>query len=275
MPADVGAAPLASACQPPHSWLASRNVQPTASIRCVDTLRRGTVTATNNGLWGKQDGLQSNDTGRGRRPGVRGGWRLGAGNPQRHQVRQPQHRLAGRTEPLGRRQHQLPAHQRQLRADPLLPEQPDQHRQRRPPAPGLDLPDRREGIDGDLADRGQRRDVRHHLVQPPLRARRPHRGRAVALQAEDGTGHDLLLRPEQPRCRGLWRHGLSRDAGQQAAGARRQDRQAGLVDRGRRPGTRLLRDHGAHRGERQGAARHQRRRVRHPRLRQGVRRQDR
>ena len=43
--------------------------------------------------------------------------------------------------------------------------------------------------------------------------------------------HDLLLRPEQSRRRGLWRHGLSGDARCQAGRARCQDRRSGLGDR--------------------------------------------
>ena len=66
------------------------------------------------------------------------------------------------------------------------------------------------------------------------------------------------------------------DARRQARRARRQDRQAGLGDSEiADPGARLQRDDGADRGRRQDPDRHQRRRVRHPRLRQGLRRQDR
>ena len=137
-------------------------------------------------------------------------------------------------------------------------------------ASGLDLPDRGQGVDGDSADRRQRRDVRHDLVQPCLRARRPDRRGALALQARDGSDHDLLLRPEQSRRRGLRRQGLSRHARRQAGGARRQDRQEGLAVRYRRSRTGLQRDHGADRRERQGPHRHQWRRIRHPRLREGL-----
>ena len=61
------------------------------------------------------------------------------------------------------------------------------------------LPDRSDGVDGDLADRRQRRDVPHDLLQPRLRDRRDDRQGVLALQAQDGAGHHLLLRPEQPR----------------------------------------------------------------------------
>ena len=98
---------------------------------------------------------------------------------------------------------------------------------------------------------------------------------ALALQARHGADHHLLLRTEQPRRRRLRRHGLPRHARRAARRARRQDRQAGLGAADRRPGARLQRDDGADGRRRQDPDRHQRRRVRHPRLREGVRRQDR
>ena len=98
---------------------------------------------------------------------------------------------------------------------------------------------------------------------------------ALALQARHGSDHDLLLRAEQPRRRGLRGQGLSRHARRQARGARRQDRQQGLAVRHRRPRARLQRDDGADRREGQNPHRHQRRRIRHPRLREGLRRQGR
>ena len=54
----------------------------------------------------------------------------------------------------------------------------------------------------------------------------------------------------------------------EAGGARRQDRQQGLAVGHRRSRARLQRDHGADRRQRQSPDRHQRRRIRHPRLRQ-------
>ncbi len=197
------------------------------------------------------------------------------GGPQRRQVRRHVERHAGHAQSRRRQRQRLPADQRRLRADPLLPEPADQHRQRRPPASRLDLSDRHLGIAGNHADRGERHDVRDHGIRPRLRARRPHRAGAVALQAEAGTDHHLLLRIEQPRRRGVRRQGLHGDARFEAGRARRQDRQARVVHRRRRSRVGLQRDDGADRGERQDPARHQRRRVRHPRLRQGVRRRDR
>ncbi len=81
--------------------------------------------------------------------------------------------------------------------------------QRATPAPGLDFPDRREGSDGDGADRRQRRHVPDDVVQPRLRDRRRDRRGILALQAQDGSDHRLLLRPKQPRRRDLRRQGLS------------------------------------------------------------------
>jgi alcohol dehydrogenase (cytochrome c) len=84
-----------------------------------------------------------------------------------------------------------------------------------------------------------------------------------------------LLRPEQSRRRGLRRQGLSRHARRQAGRARCQDRQQVVWQpTSPIPRTRLQRDDGADRRQGQGADRHQRRRIRHPRLRQGLRRQD-
>ena len=68
----------------------------------------------------------------------------------------------------------------------------------------------------------------------------------------------------------LRRQGLSRDTRFQAGRARCQDRQQGVAVRHCRPGTGLQRDHGADRREGQSADRHQWRRIRHPRLRQGL-----
>ena len=57
----------------------------------------------------------------------------------------------------------------------FYPEQTDQSIERRTVASRLDLPDGGEGVDGDHTDHRERRDVRHHLVQPRLRARCTHR----------------------------------------------------------------------------------------------------
>ena len=101
-------------------------------------------------------------------------------------------------------------------------------------------------------------------------------GRAdLGIQAQDGPDHDLLLRPQQSRRRGLRRQGLCRDARLQARRARRQDRRGEMVEGRRRSREGLFRDDGADRGQGHDPDRHQRRRIRHPRLRQGFRRRDR
>ena len=164
------------------------------------------------------------------------------------------------------RRQQLPAHQRRLYAEALSPRRADQRLQRPPPAPSLDFPDRRQGVDGDLAHRRQRRDVCDHLVQPSLCAERADRRAALVLQAAARADHDLLLRAEQSRRRGRRGQGLSRHPRRQAGRARRQDRQEGVADRYRRSRARLQRDDGSDRRQRQSAHRHQRRRIRHPRI---------
>src|SRR5881396_1993907 len=102
--------------------------------------------------------------------------------------------LAGPADQGGQRLAQLASHAGQLRADALLPRRADQHPERRQAAPGVRVPDRGERVYGDRTDRGRRGHVSHHLVQPCLRGRRRHRERAVALQAPDGAGDDILLR---------------------------------------------------------------------------------
>ena len=131
----------------------------------------------------------------------RAGGRNSAPKPARGASLTPSIGHAGHAQSRRQRRQQLPAHQRRLHAEALLSAQSDQRRQCEAPAPGLDLPDRRQGIDGDLADRRERRHVRHDVVQPRLRAQRPDRRAALALQARDRADHDLLLRAEQSRRR--------------------------------------------------------------------------
>ena len=73
------------------------------------------------------------------------------------------------------------------------------------------------------ADRGQRRDVRDHRVQSRLCARRRDGGAVLEVQAQDGPGHDLLLRPEQSRSRRLRRQAVHGHARCQARCAQCQD----------------------------------------------------
>ena len=87
----------------------------------------------------------------------------------------------------------------------LLPRLADQHRQRQEPEACVRVADRGRRVDGNGADRRRRRDVPDHLVQPHLRHRRGDRPGVLALQAQDGSGDDVLLRPEQPRRRDLRR----------------------------------------------------------------------
>ena len=145
--------------------------------------------------------------------------------------------------------------------------------QRRQAAAGVRVPDRGARVDGDGADRGRRRHVPHDLVQPRVRDRRGDRQGVLALQAQDGADHDLLLRPEQPRRRDRRRHAvtwarstpscvaLDAKTGKLLWETQIADPEKGYSETMAPDGRR-----------RQGADRHQRRRVRHPRLRQGVRR---
>ena len=180
--------------------------------------------------------------------------------------------LAGPAHQGRRRLEELAAHQRQLRPDALLPRRAHHRRERRAAAAGLRVPDRGGRVDGNRADRGQRRHVPHDRVQPRVCDRRRHRQGVLALQAQDGADHHLLLRPEQPRRRHLGRPGVHGHARREARRARRDERQAGVGNADRRSGEGLQRDHGAERDRQQGPDRHQRRRVRHPRLPQGLRR---
>ena len=81
--------------------------------------------------------------------------------------------------------------QRQLRPDPLLPWHEINTGNVARLRPAFVVPDRGDGIDGDGADRRQRRDVPHDFVQPRVRGRRRDRRGVLALQAQDGAGHDL------------------------------------------------------------------------------------
>ena len=88
---------------------------------------------------------------------------------------------------------------------------------------------------------------RHHLVQPALRARCAHRRGTLALCAQARADHDLLLRSQQSRRRGVRFESLSRHPRQPSARARCQDRQGGMGRRDRRSGRWLQRNDGAHR----------------------------
>ena len=174
------------------------------------------------GPWGgSEDGNQDReDARRGERDrfGVRLVQRLCGGGGQERDGRQDghgpgdDHGHAGSARQGGRRRLQLSSDQRQLLADAFSSGAADHHVQRAQPAAGVDFPDRHHRHARDLADRGQRRDVRHHGLRPRLRAEREDRRADVGIQAQDGSGHDLLLRPQQSRRRGLRRQRLSRHA---------------------------------------------------------------
>ena len=108
--------------------------------------------------------------------------------------------------------------------------------------------------------------------QPRLCGRRGNRQAVLALQAQDGADHHLLLRAQQPRGGDPGRPSVHGNAGCQARRARRQDRQASVGDADRGSGEGLQRDHGPDRRGGQGPDRNQRRRVRHSRVREGLRR---
>ena len=106
----------------------------------------------------------------------------------------------------------------------------DQRRQRRQAQAGVRVPDGGAGVDGDRADRDQRRDVPDHVVQPRLCHRRDDRRRILALQAQARTDRHGVLRQQQPRRRGVRRQAVHGHDRRQAGRARRQDRQAALGD---------------------------------------------
>ena len=138
-------------------------------------------------------------------------------------------------------------------------------------------------------------DVRPRLPRPALRGagrdyateRRPppsgvgvrHRRREPrpGLRAGDvGRGRaGLLLRVEQPRRGAVRRAGLRRDDGRAADRAPQGHRRRGVGDRGRRLAAGLQHHGRAAGGQRHGPDRSGGRRVRHPRLREGLRRADR
>ena len=107
--------------------------------------------------------------------------------------------------------------------------------------------------------------------------RRAHRRQEVGLRPRDrlrrGTG--LLLRIHQPRRGALRRAGVRRHHGRPADRARQGHRRASLGGRGRRLGARLQHHRRAAGGERIGAHRNGRGRIRGPRVREGLRRRDR
>ena len=142
--------------------------------------------------------------------------------------------------------------------------------------PAWIFPDRGQGIARDLADRRQRRHVRHHLVQPCLCARRARPARrsgttstSSARSRPSAAARTTAASPSM-RTRSI--------VGTLDAKLVALDAKTGNVvweTDSRRSREGLQRDDGADRRRRQNPDRHQRRRIRHPRLRQGLRRQGR
>ena len=110
----------------------------------------------------------------------------------------------------------------------------------------------------------------NHVFAIDARDRAP----ALALRAQ-ARHHDLLLRAQQPRRGARRRHGLHGDAGRHADRARQAHRRAALGDRDRRPGDGLFPDRRADDLPGQGDPRHLGRRIRHPRLHQRLRQEQR
>ena len=175
----------------------------------------------------------------------------------------------------GQEREQFSADQRQLRPDAFHPaKQIDRDNVKNLHVAWIFQTDVKESLETSpiVVDGVMYRD---DVVQPCLCARRQDRRAALALQSQDGTDHDLLLRSQQSRRPGSRRSRLSRHAGRQADRAECEDRRGRLEDRHRGSGARLQRDDGADRRQGQGPDRNQRRRIRHPRLREGLRCEDR
>ena len=123
--------------------------------------------------------------------------------------------------------------------------------------------------------RRRRDDVRHAAAERRHGDRCQDRQDVLAVSLHAVAGRARLLRRQQPRRRDSRRHALPRHARRAPDRARRAQRQAALERRGRRRQARLLdHDDAAHR-QGQGGRRRRRRRVRHPRVRRGLRREDR
>src|SRR6266571_2020815 len=119
-----------------------------------------------------------------------------------------------------RRRPESSASEQQLRADPLLSRDADRRGQRGQAQGRVHVSDRGARVNGNGAAGGERRHVPYHLVQPRLRRRRGDRTRILALQAQDGADHDVLLRSEQPRRGRVRGHALHGHARREARGAR-------------------------------------------------------
>ena len=96
---------------------------------------------------------------------------------------------------LCRKLNQLSSYQRQLRANTIFPGRADQRVECRQASRRLDFPNRRQGSAGNIADHCRRRHVCDDSFQPRLCTQCQDRRRILALQARDGSGHDLMLWP--------------------------------------------------------------------------------
>ena len=162
------------------------------------------------------------------------------------------------------------------RAERFTPPRRDHSRERRPPAPRVDLPDQRLRTGGGHSDRRGRRHVRRRAAEHDRRARRPHRPASLAARprrSRRDAQHRLPARePRRGRPRRL---GVLRDPRRLRGRARPHDRRRPLAgsDGGQQA---RLRDHrGPSRGGRQGDRRHERRRGRRARVPRRLRRGDR
>ena len=178
---------------------------------------------------------------------------------------------AAAAEARGRRVADDPPH---LRRVGLQPARSDHRRQRRTPAAGVGLLDRRRERPRGAAPRPRRRDVRLDARQPGDCRRREDGPASLALSTAAARGRRRHA-PDHARRRALRRQGVSPGERGRARRARRPDGQGSVDRRRRRQPERLLHDAGAAGGGRPGDDRRLGRRVRHSRIRGGVRRRDR
>ena len=170
--------------------------------------------------------------------------------------------------PADRRMADDPPH---LRRVGLQPARSDHRRQRRAAAAGMGLRDRRRERPRGAAPRPRRRDVRLDAGQPGDRRRCQDGHASLALSATTARRRRRHA-PDDARCRSLRRQGVSPGERGRAGGAGRPHGQGSVDRRSRREPARLLHDAGAAGGGRPGDDRRLGRRVRHSRIRGGLRR---
>ena len=142
---------------------------------------------------------------------------------------------------------------------------------------GVGVPERDGPAVRGVADGLRRHHVRHHLLQPPVRARRRHRRTALALRppASAGDGTPAVLRQREPRRGDQRRHRADGHLGRQAARLPSAHRRTALGEDagGLRRG--IQRHVDAHDRQGHGRHRHRRRGVRRARLLRRLRRRHR